>query len=36
VRRVNLLRFLFGMKLRVWPAGVETKKTQLKEATRTM
>jgi hypothetical protein len=36
VRRFNLLRFLFGMKLRVKPVGVQTKETQLKEAARTM
>ena len=36
VRRSNLLRFLFGMKLRVRPIGVQTKETQLKEAARTV
>jgi len=36
VRRFNLLRFLFGMKLRVRPVGDQTKETQLKEAVRTM
>jgi peptidoglycan/LPS O-acetylase OafA/YrhL len=36
VRRWNVMRFLFGMKLLARPVGAETKKTQLKEAARTM
>ena len=36
VRRFNLMRFLFGMKLLAKPVGVQTKETQLKEAARTM
>ena len=36
VRRFNLMRFLFGMKSLARPVGLQTKKTQLKEATRTM
>jgi hypothetical protein len=36
VRRVNLLRFLFGMKLHVTPARVQANETQLKESARTV
>jgi hypothetical protein len=36
VRRFNLLRFLFGMKLRARPIGSQTKETQLTEAVRTL
>ena len=36
VRRVNAIRFLFGMKLRVKPVAAQTKETQLKGAARTM
>jgi peptidoglycan/LPS O-acetylase OafA/YrhL len=36
VRRINLLRFLFGMKTLVKPSDVPTKETQLKEAHRTL
>jgi len=36
VRRFNLMRFLFGMKSLARPVGLQTKETQLKEATRTM
>jgi len=36
VRRFNVMRFLFGMKLLAKPAGIHTKETQLKEAARTM
>jgi hypothetical protein len=36
VHRVNVLRFLFGMKLRVKPAGVQAKETQMKRVTRTV
>lgn len=36
VRRFNLMRFLFGMKLLARPVGLQTKETQLKESTRTM
>ena len=36
VRRVHILRFLFGMKLRLRPIGSQTKETQLHEAARTM
>ncbi len=36
VRRFNLLRFLFGMKLLARPIGLPTKETQLQEAARTM
>jgi hypothetical protein len=31
VRRINLLRFLFGMKLRVRPSGIQVQKTHRKE-----
>ena len=36
VRRFNLMRVLFGMKSLARPVGLQTKETQLKEATRTM
>jgi len=36
VRRFNLMRFLFGMKLFAKPVDIQTKETQLKEVTRTM
>jgi peptidoglycan/LPS O-acetylase OafA/YrhL len=36
VRRFNVLRFLFGMKLLARLVGLQTKETQFKEATRTM
>ena len=36
VRRWNVMRFLFGMKLRARPVSAETKETRLKEAVRTM
>lgn len=36
VRRVNILRILFGMKLLARPVGLQMKETQLKEVTRTM
>ena len=36
VRRFNLMRFLFGMKLLSKPIGEKTKETQLKEVARTM
>jgi hypothetical protein len=36
VRRWNVMRVLFGMKVLGRPVGAETKKTQLKEAARTM
>jgi len=36
VRRFNVMRVLFGMKLLAKPAGIHTKETQLKEAVRTM
>ncbi len=36
VRRFNLMRFLFGMKLLTKPMGAKTKETQLKEVARTM
>lgn len=36
VRRFNVMRFLFGMKLRVWPLVSQTKEKQLQEATHAM
>ena len=36
VRRVNILRFLFGMKMLVKPSDLPAKETQLKEAHRTI
>ncbi len=36
VRRFNILRFLFGMKVLAMPVGIQTKETPLKEAARTM
>ena len=36
VRRFNVMRFLFGMKLLTRPIDIQTKETQLKEAARTM
>jgi hypothetical protein len=36
VRRFNVMRFLFGMKLLTKPVDLQTKETQLKEATRTI
>jgi len=36
VRRFNLMRFLFGMKLLAKPTDIQTKKTQLKEVARTI
>src|SRR5574341_313540 len=36
VRRFNLMRFLFGMKLLARPVHLQTKETQLKEAARTV
>lgn len=36
VRRFNVLRFLFGMKLLARPINLKTRETQLKEAARTM
>jgi peptidoglycan/LPS O-acetylase OafA/YrhL len=36
VRRFNLMRFLFGMKLLARPVDLQTKETQLKEAARMM
>lgn len=36
VRRFNLMRFLFGMKLLAKPVGLQSKETQFKEVARTM
>lgn len=36
VRRFNLMRFLFGMKLLTKPVGLQPEEAQLKEAARTM
>ncbi|MBI5933537.1 MAG: acyltransferase [Chloroflexi bacterium] len=36
VRRFNLMRFLFGMKLLAKPVGLRSKETQFKEVARTM
>jgi len=36
VRRFNLMRFLFGMKLRARPVDLPSKETQFKEVARTM
>jgi multisubunit Na+/H+ antiporter MnhC subunit len=36
VRRFNVMRFLFGMKLLERPINLQTKETQLKEIARTM
>lgn len=36
IRRINLMRFLFGMKLLAKPVDLQTKEAQLKEIARTM